>query len=285
MASHLPLGLDRAMSMLKGDEQTALSRLARRALKRWHGRGDALPANLVNLLGQTSDSHDFQPDIWAALIYRGNASMSKILPRLIDLCSGDSASCYLPVLYAALDGKGVANSAHLTELSSIIPPLVNSIPAKSRSPADRENAAWCVLALYGTHVELRESIASQIIGLLNTLPYEHLFRVPLQLFFKRLSSVADDDPYSSPVMVQLVECGLQLIVSQFSDEVEDSAKSLNGLEVFCESRSNLLWTVRLIHLVQRECWRTVRKSSHTLQSLSSPLVYQIVCIPPPSCGS
>lgn len=223
------------MSMPRGDEQTALSQLTRRALKRWYGRGDALPADLVNLLGQTSDSHDFQPDIWAALIYRSNASMSKILPRLIDLCSGDSASYFLPVLYAALDGKDVVSSAHLTELSSIIPRFVHSIPAKSRLPADRENAAWCVLALYEYHVELRESIASQIIGLLDTLPYEHLFRVPLQLFFKRLSSVADDDPYSSPMMVQLVERGLQLIVSQFSDEVEDSVKSLNGLEAFCES--------------------------------------------------
>lgn len=233
MASHLPFGLHRVMSMSGGDEQLTLSRLARQALKRWRGRGDALPViGLVNLLGQGSISHGFQPDVWAALIYRSNAPTSKILPTLIDMCSRDSA--LLPVLYSALDGQDIANKTHVAELSSIIPQLIYSIPSESRALADRTNAAWCVLALYESYAELRESIASQTIELINTLPFEHLFRVPLQLFFSRLYSTSHDDPYLRSLMAQLVEHGLQLIVRQFSDQAGDSAESLNGLEVFCE---------------------------------------------------
>jgi hypothetical protein len=234
VASHLPFGLNRVMQMSMDDEQRMLSNLSRQALGRWCGRTDALPADLVDLLGHASNNDVFQPDIWAALIYRSNASMWKILPGLIDLCSSNSTSHFLPMLYAALDGQDVGTNTHSTEFSCMIPRLITSIPSKSCAPADSANAAWCVLALYQSRAELRESIASQITELVNILPFEHLFRVPVQLFFRRLCSVTHDDSYMGSLVAQLVGRGLQLIVKQFSDQAEDSAKSLSGLEVFCE---------------------------------------------------
>lgn len=227
--------------MPREDEQFMLSHLARQALKRWYGRRDALPADLVNLLGSASNGDAFRSDVWAALVYRNNASMLKILTRLIDLCNSDSASHFLPILYAALDGLDVATNTHLMELSKITPLLITFIPSKSRAPADRANAAWCVLALYQSHAGLRASIVSQLAGLVNILPFDHLFRVPVQLFFRRLLSMTHDDSHLRSLMAWLVERGLQLVVRQFSDHAEDSTKSLNGLEVFCEFLSQSAW--------------------------------------------